>query len=288
VDGGLVATSSGLAVNTVSLASLKGVAIDTLMAAGGCRGQEYHSPAQLVQWIRRRAPSVRRLCSVCTGAFLLAAAGQLDGRRAATHWDWVGRLRSRHPKIQVDPNRLFIKDGPVWTSAGVTAGIDLTLALIEEDFGHRVAIETARQLVMFMKRAGGQSQFSVPLEAQAVDAGTFVELHAWVAGHLTSDLRVERLAEQAGMSPRTFARAYVAQCGRTPAKMVEAMRLESACRALEETSLPLKTIAEGSGYLEEQNLRRVFLRKLGVTPAQYRGRFSSHARITPRRERGRA
>jgi len=247
------------------------------MAAGGCRGQEYHAPPQLVQWIRKRAPSVRRLCSVCTGAFLLAAAGQLDGRRAATHWDWVDRLRSRHPKIQVDANRLFIQDGPVWTSAGVTAGIDLTLALIDEDFGHRVAIETARQLVMFIKRAGGQSQFSVPLEAQTVDPGTFAELHAWVASHLTSDLRVERLAEQAGMSPRTFARAYVAKCGRTPAKMVEAMRLEAACRALEETNLPLKAIAEASGYPEEQNLRRIFLRKLEVTPAQYRGRFSKHA-----------
>lgn len=278
VAGGLVSTSSGLAVNTVSLASLKGVTIDTLMAAGGCWGQEYQAPPRLVQWIKQRAPSVRRLCSVCTGAFLLAAAGQLDGRRAATHWEWVGRLKSRHPKIHVDANKLFIQDGPVWTSAGVTAGIDLTLALIEEDFGHRVAIETARQLVMFIKRAGGQSQFSAPLEAQAVDPGTFAELHAWVAGHLAADLRVERLAEQAGMSPRNFARAYVAKCGRTPAKMVEAMRLEAACRALEETGLPLKTIAESSGYPEEQNLRRVFLRKLGVTPAQYRGRFSSHGR----------
>jgi transcriptional regulator GlxA family with amidase domain len=288
VDGGLVTTSSGLAVQTVSLVSLKGMAIDTLIAAGGCRGQEYYAPPQLAQWIRRRAPSVRRLCSVCTGAFLLAAAGQLDGRRAATHWDWVGRLQKRHPKIQVDANRLFVQDGPIWTSAGVTAGIDLTLALIEEDFGHRVAIETARQLVMFIKRAGGQSQFSAPLEAQAAAPGTFTELHAWVAGNLASDLRVEQLAEQAGMSPRTFARLYTAKCGRTPAKMVEAMRLEAACRALEETSLPLKTIAEVSGYPEEQNLRRVFLRKLGITPAQYRGRFSAHARKSVRRKRGAA
>lgn len=286
VDGGLVTTSSGLAVQTVSLASLKGAAIDTLMAAGGCRGQEYYAPPQLAQWIRRRAPSVRRLCSVCTGAFLLAAAGQLDGRRAATHWDWVGRLRKLHPKIQVDANKLFVQDGPIWTSAGVTAGIDLTLALIEEDFGHRVAIETARQLVMFIKRAGGQSQFSAPLEAQAAAPGTFAELHGWVAGNLASDLRVERLAEQAGMSPRTFARLYTAKCGRTPAKMVEAMRLEAACRALEETSQPLKSIAEVCGYPEEQNLRRVFLRKLGITPAQYRGRFSAHAKKSARRKKG--
>jgi len=230
-----------------------------------------------VKWIKQRAPTVRRLCSVCTGAFLLAAAGQLDGRRVATHWDWVARLRTLHPKIHVDADKLFIHDGPIWTSAGVTAGIDLTLALIEEDFGHRVAIETARQLVMFIKRSGGQSQFSVPLEAQSGDTGSFAELHAWTAGNLHEDLRVERLAEKAGMSPRTFARVYAAKSGRTPAKMVEAMRLEAACRALEETSQPLKTIAAATGYAEEQNLRRVFLRKFGVTPSHYRHRFSTHA-----------
>lgn len=277
VSGGLIMTSSGLAVQTTPLSKLKGISIDTLVAAGGCRGPNYYAPPELVRWIARRAPSVRRLCSVCTGAFLLAAAGQLAGRRVATHWDWVARLRTLYPTIHVDANKLFIQDGSVWTSAGVTAGIDLTLALIEEDFGHRVAIETARQLVMFIKRAGGQSQFSVPLEAQSTDSGTFAELHAWIADHLAADLRVEQLAQQAGMSPRTFARVYVAKCNRTPAKMVEAMRLEAACRALEETSLPLKTIAATTGYAEEQNLRRVFLRKLGVTPSHYRSRFSTHA-----------
>jgi transcriptional regulator GlxA family with amidase domain len=276
VSGGLVASSSGLAVMTVPLSQLAGVRIDTLVAAGGCRGPQYSAPPALAQWIAKRAPGVRRLCSVCTGAFLLAAAGQLDGRRVTTHWDWVARLRAQHPKIEVDPNRLFIQDGPIWTSAGVTAGIDLALALVEQDFGHRVAIETARQLVMFIKRSGGQSQFSVPLAAQAKDTGTFADLHAWVADHLADDLRVERLAEQAGMSPRTFARVYVSQAGRTPAKMVEAMRLEAACRALEETAQPLKFVASANGYIEEQNLRRVFLRKLGITPSQYRARFSTH------------
>ena len=274
--GGLITTSSGLAVSTVSIAELKGRPIDTLVAPGGCRGAEYHAQPELVRFIKERAPTVRRVCSVCTGAFLLAAAGQLDGRKAATHWDWVNRLRVRHPKVEVDPNRLFINDGRVWTSAGVTAGIDLTLALIEEDFGHRTAIETARQLVMFIKRAGGQSQFSVPLEAQATDSGTFADLHAWVAAHLTGDLRVETLAQQAGMSPRTFARLYTAKCKRTPAKMVEAIRLEAACRALEETTQPLKVIAEATGYGGEQNLRRVFLRKLSTTPSHYRHRFSPH------------
>lgn len=278
VDGGLITTGSGLAVMTVPLSSLDGVKIDTLIAPGGCKDAEFYAPPKLVSWIAQRAPKVRRLCSVCTGAFLLAAAGQLDGRRVATHWDWVARLRGLYPAIQIDSDKIFIQDGSTWTSAGVTAGIDLTLALIEEDFGHQVAIETARQLVMFIKRSGGQSQFSVPLAAQAHDSGKFADLHAWIAAHLNDDLSVERLAEQAGMAPRTFARTYAGKLGRTPAKTVEAMRLEAACRALEETDLPLKSIAVSAGYIEEQNLRRVFQRQLGVSPTEYRNRFSAHAK----------
>jgi transcriptional regulator GlxA family with amidase domain len=278
VDGGLITTGSGLAVMTVPLSSLNGVKIDTLIAPGGCRDAEFYAPPKLVAWIAKRAPKVRRLCSVCTGAFLLAAAGQLDGRRVATHWDWVERLKDLYPAIQIDSDKIFIRDGSTWTSAGVTAGIDLTLALIEEDFGHQVAIETARQLVMFIKRAGGQSQFSVPLAAQSRDSGRFADLHAWIAAHLSDDLSVERLAEQAGMAPRTFARTYAGKLGRTPAKTVEAMRLEAACRALEETSLPLKSIAVSTGYIEEQNLRRVFQRQLGVSPSEYRHRFSAHSK----------
>jgi transcriptional regulator GlxA family with amidase domain len=276
VDGGLVVSGAGLPVMTVPLAALDGVPIDTLIAPGGCRGDEYQVPPLLAAWIARRAGEVRRLCSVCTGAFLLAAAGQLQGRHATTHWDWAERLRRRHPDIRIDADRIFIQDGPVWTSAGVSAGIDLTLALIEADYGHQVAIETARQLVMFIKRSGGQSQFSVPLAAQAHDHGMFADLHAWIAAHLHEDLCVERLAEQAGMTPRTFARAYAARLGRTPAKAVEAMRLEAACRALEETALPLKSIAAAAGFAEEQNLRRMFQRQLGISPAQYRRRFSAH------------
>jgi transcriptional regulator GlxA family with amidase domain len=275
--GGVVTSNSGLPVVTVPLSALRGVEIDTLIAVGGCKGASYYAPPPLVKFIAKRAGQVRRLCSVCTGAFMLAAAGQLEGRRVTTHWDWVARLKDRHPTIKTDSDQIFIKDGPIWTSAGVTAGIDLALALIEEDFGHQVAIDTARQLVMFIKRAGGQSQFSVTLESQSRGAGRFDELHAWVAGNLAGDLRIESLAEQAGMSPRTFARVYADSLGRTPAKMVEAVRIEAACRALEETDQPLKNIAEATGYAEEQNLRRVFLRKLGVTPIQYRSRFSKHA-----------
>lgn len=276
IDGGAITTSSGLQVMTAPLSGLDATPIDTILAPGGCKGEEYYTPPQLVGWVRQRAPTVRRLCSVCTGAFLLAAAGQLDGRRVATHWEWASRLTARHPAVRVDADKIFIKDGSIWTSAGVTAGIDLTLALIEEDFGHKVAIETARQLVMFMKRSGGQSQFSAPLVAQSQGCDRFVDLHAWIAAHLAEDLRVEQLASQAGMSPRTFARTYAAKLGCTPAKTVETMRIEAACRLLEETSYPLKRIAAATGHIEEQNLRRVFLRRLGVSPGQYRQRFSPH------------
>lgn len=277
VDGGLVTTSSGLQVMTAPLSALDALAIDTILAPGGCKDDEFDSPPRLIEWIRQRAPTVRRLCSVCTGAFLLAAAGQLDGRRAATHWAWAGRLSALHPAVEVDADKIFIKDGSIWTSAGVTAGIDLTLALIEEDFGHKVAIDTARQLVMFMKRSGGQSQFSTPLLAQTQASDRFAELHAWIAAHLNEDLRVERLAEQAGMTPRTFARTYSAKVGCTPTRTVEAMRIEAACRLLEETNHPLKRIAASSGHVDEQNLRRVFLRRMGITPGQHRARFSAHA-----------
>jgi len=276
-DGGAVTTSCGLQVQARAFDSLHGVEVDTLIVPGGCAGTRFEAPSALARWVAAIAPSVRRVCSVCTGAFILAEAGLLAGRRAATHWHWAQQLGERFPAVQVDPDRIFIKDGALWTSAGVSAGIDLTLALIEEDHGHRIAIDTARELVVFVKRAGGQSQFSVPLKAQAGPRARFAELHAWMAANLRGDLRVEALADRAGMSPRTFARAYAASVGRTPAKTVDAMRLEAACRALEETTLPLKAIAAAAGYADEQALRRGFQRQLGVAPADYRARFSGHA-----------
>ncbi|MBC7602507.1 MAG: DJ-1/PfpI family protein [Ramlibacter sp.] len=272
--GGSVVTSAGLPVTTVGIDALKGLRIDTLIAAGGSADAEFHADPVLVEWIARQASNVRRLCSVCTGAFLLAAAGQLTGRRVTTHWDWADRLQGLYPTVRVDADPLYIRDDKVWTSAGVTAGIDMTLGLIDEDFGHSVTIQTARQLVMFIKRSGGQSQFSAPLAAQFYDSGTFADLHAWIAAHITEELGVERLAAQASMSPRTFARTYAARVGRTPAKTVELIRLEAACRSLETTQLPLKRIAAEVGYSEEQNLRRVFVRHMGVGPLQYRASFS--------------
>jgi transcriptional regulator GlxA family with amidase domain len=273
--GGPVVTSSGLPVVTIPVWALADLPIDTLIAPGGCWGEEYDVEPVLRDFIAVRAESVRRLCSVCTGAFLLAAAGQLDGRKVATHWAWLDKLKARHPALEIDADSIFIRDGALWTSAGVSSGIDLTLALIEEDFGPRVAIDAARQMVVFMKRAGGQSQFSVPLAAQTKDHG-FVELHAWMAANLASDLSVPRLAERACMAPRTFARVYAAKVGCTPAKTVERMRLEAACRALEETDLPLKSVAVQSGYGDEQKLRRAFQRQLGTNPTTHRARFSRH------------
>lgn len=274
-QGGPIVTGSGLPVVTVAVSALANVAIDTLIAPGGCAGEEFEVTPALRDFIAARAGSVRRLCSVCTGAFLLAAAGQLDGRRVATHWAWLDKLKRRHPELEVDPDSIFIQDGNLWTSAGVSSGIDLALALIEQDYGSRVAIDAARHLVVFMKRAGGQSQFSVPLAAQTRDHA-FVELHAWMAANLGADLSVPQLAERANMAPRTFARIYAAKVGRTPAKTVELMRLEAACRALEETGLPLKSIALHVGYGDEQQLRRAFQRQFGTNPGTHRSRFSTH------------
>jgi transcriptional regulator GlxA family with amidase domain len=229
----------------------------------------------LVDWVRQRTKKARRVASVCTGAFLLAASGALDGRRAVTHWSYCAELARRFPAVRVESDPIFVRDGSVWTSAGVTAGIDLALALIEEDLGHAVAIEAARRLVVFMKRPGGQSQFSAALAAQASASGPFEALHSWMAAHLRDDLSVERLAERARMTPRTFARRYVDEVGRTPARTVSALRLEAASRSLAESRRPLKRIALDCGFGSEQNLRRAFMRRFGVLPLEYRERFMS-------------
>ena len=279
-QGGQVTTGPGLPLLTTPLTALAGRTIDTLIVPGGLPPQGPMGLDGLIAWLARNAHRPRRLCSVCTGAFLLADAGLLDGRRCATHWSRSDELQLRHPALQLDPDAIFVRDGNIWTSGGVTAGIDLALALIEDDLGHETAIATARQLVMFVKRPGGQSQFSAPLALQARSDATFASLHGWIAEHLDEDLRVERLADVAGMSPRTFARAYLAQTGRTPAKSVELIRLEAACRALEETELPLKRIAAMVGFVSEQNLRRVIQRQFGISPVDYRARFASRGNGT--------
>ncbi|XXZ33189.1 helix-turn-helix domain-containing protein [Sorangium sp. So ce321] len=281
--GGHVRTTTGLGVAAEPLATLDDAAIDTLIVPGSGPPEDPATPPDLVAWLARRAPRARRTCAVCTGAFLLAAAGLLDGRRAATHWRTAPLLAERHPGVRVDADSIYLRDGPIWSSAGISAGIDLTLALVEEDLGHRAAMAVAQQLVVFLKRPGGQSQFSAPLAAQAAEGGSFADLHAWMADRLAGDLRVERLAAQVGMSPRTFARAYTAAVGQTPAKTVAAMRLEAACQAVAGTDLPLKRIAHRCGFGDEQNLRRAFQRRLGVGPLEYRERFAASARAPARK-----
>jgi transcriptional regulator GlxA family with amidase domain len=221
----------------------------------------------------------RRMCSICTGAFLLAEAGVLNGRRAVTHWNYIKHLQNKYPSIRVEGDPIYIKDGAIWSSAGISAGIDLALALIEEDLGSALAMQVARFLVVFLKRPGGQSQFSAPLEMQMTAAREtdekFSNLHAWIAAHLTSDLSVQSLARQARMSPRTFARNYVLQIGKTPAKAVELLRLEAARRMLESTTTSIKRAASLCGFGDEERMRRAFVRCIGVNPLEYRRRFST-------------
>jgi len=277
--GGPVTTTSGLPFLTQSIARAVGKSrIDTLIVPGGAGIHDASQDARTVDWVFRQATSARRVASVCTGAFLLAKTGILAGCRATTHWQSCARLQQQYPDIQVDPDPIYVRAGRVWTSAGITAGIDLCLALVQEDLGRKVAMAVARHLVVFLNRPGGQSQFSAPLEAQTAVAdgnapNRFAPLHDWIAENVAGDLRVERLAEQAGMSPRSFARIYAAKMGATPARMVEKIRVEAVRRNLEETDLPIKRIAALCGFGQEERLRRAFARQVGTTPAEYRQRF---------------
>ncbi|WP_036270638.1 GlxA family transcriptional regulator [Methylobacterium sp. WSM2598] len=246
--------------------------LDTLVVAGG-RGVEAVSrdPAMLA-FVRQRAAAAARTASVCTGAFVLAAAGLLDGRRAVTHWDHCGLFAERFPRVRLDPDPIFVRDGAVWTSAGVTAGIDLALAMVEEDLGRAAALAVARRLVVFLKRPGGQAQFSTVLALQA-EPGRFDGLHAWIAGHLRGDLSLPVLAARAGMSARSFSRHYRQATGRTPARAVEAIRVEAARRLLEQGA-PVARAAARCGFGSEETMRRGFLRVLGTAPRTYRERFA--------------
>jgi transcriptional regulator GlxA family with amidase domain len=268
-----VTASAGVALVAGPLTQV-GEELDTLLIAGGEGAEAAAENVLLVDWVRKRATQARRIASVCTGAFLLAAAGVLDGRRAATHWMYCAKLAQRFPTVRVEPDPIFVCDGPVWTSAGVTAGIDLALALVEEDLGRSVALAVARYLVVFLKRPGGQAQFSAALALQAAD-DTFGRLHEWINGHLVDDLSLSVLADQAGMSERSFSRHYAEATGQTPARAIERLRVEAARHLLSDSGLPVKRIAQRCGLGSEETMRRSFLRLLGVTPQDYRSRFQS-------------
>jgi transcriptional regulator GlxA family with amidase domain len=273
LKGGPVKTSSGLEVMTSALADCDRRNIDTLVVGGGPGVHRAAAEPALVDWFRLAAPKARRVCSVCTGTFVLAAAGLLRGRRAVTHWGSCDLLRAKYPDVSVQVDPVFVHDRGIWTSAGVTAGIDLALTLLEDDLGHREAMRIARRLVVFLKRPGGQAQFSVPLSMQASEDRAFEKISSWMQDNLGGDLRVESLAERAGMSPRTFARVFRQKTGRTPAKAVEELRVEAARRALEESAAPIKEIAARAGFQSEEHLRRAFRRRLNVLPHDYRVRF---------------
>jgi transcriptional regulator GlxA family with amidase domain len=247
--------------------------IDTLLIAGGDAVEADQTGIQVVQWLRRVAARTRRIGSVCTGAMLLARAGLLNGRRVATHWKWCDVLANKYPDIRVDAEPIYIRDGNVYTSAGVTAGMDLALALVEEDHGSRLALEVARDLVLYLRRPGGQSQFSVALSMQLSDRKPLRDLAAWMLENLNKPLNVQMLAKQAAMSPRNFARVFTREMHITPAKYVERLRVEIVRRRLEETQHSLKKIAGDCGFGNVKSMREVFQRVLRTTPGEYRQRF---------------
>jgi transcriptional regulator GlxA family with amidase domain len=269
----VMVTSSGVPVQMHStLAGCTGP-IDTLIVAGGDAAIEAERDGALISWLRAAAPRSRRVTSVCSGAFLLARAGLLDGRRATTHWGACHALARRYPLISVEPDPIYVRDGNVYTSAGVTAGIDMALALLEEDHGPEVARSVAQQLVLFLTRSGGQSQFSAALKSQPAEREPLRELQSWLSDNLDADLSVASLAERACMSPRNFARAFKREVGMTPATYVEALRVERARVLLETSHAQVDDVASRCGFGTVETMRRSFRRRLGVSPGHYRDRF---------------
>jgi transcriptional regulator GlxA family with amidase domain len=271
-QAGGVAASAGIVFMTEDLPQLD-TAVDTLIVAGGAGAKCASAEVELVRWIGARAGTARRTASVCTGAFLLAATGMLDGRRAVTHWSDCNDLAQTFPAVRVEADPIFVRDGKIWTSAGVTAGIDLALALVEEDLGRKMALAIARYLVVFLKRPGGQAQFSTALSLQAGEE-PFGDLHAWIKGNLGRDLSLPFLASQAGMSERSFSRRYLEATGVSPARAVDRLRVEEARRLLSDTKAPIKRIARQCGFGTEETMRRSFLRIVSTSPQDYRARFS--------------
>jgi transcriptional regulator GlxA family with amidase domain len=255
-----------------SYKSVKGD-IDTLLVVGGMEPWKVRRNTAVLEWLRRRAPQVRRLAGVCTGAFVLAEAGLLDGRRATTHWYYCQQLAAGYPKVKVDAEPIFVEDGNVYTCAGVTAAMDLALAFVEEDFGTDVAVRIARAYVMFLRRPGGQSQFSTPLSFNASAQSAMNRLQIWILDHLADELTVDRLAVQAKMSARHFARVFAREFQMTPGEYLDRVRVEAARKRLEDTGDAVEQIAAAVGFGTASTMRRAFLRVLDISPAAYRSRL---------------
>lgn len=251
--------------------------VDTLMVAGGPGAESGAYDASFVAWIGAMASQSRRVASICTGAFVLGAAGLIDGKQVVTHWRFCDQLAREFPKAIVRREPIFLKDGNIYTSAGITAGIDLALALLEEDHGHRAALNVARFLVMFLVRPGGQAQFSHMLSRQAATSKPLRELQVWMLEHLRDDLTVERLAERLGMSARNFTRVCLRETGMNPGQLVDRTRVEAAQQMIDSSDMGLKEIADGCGFQTADSMRRTFLRVLGVAPSEYMHRFKRSA-----------
>jgi transcriptional regulator GlxA family with amidase domain len=247
--------------------------VDTLLVAGTPDYAVAYSSEDFHVWLRRRTPEARRYGSVCTGAFFLGAAGLLDGLNATTHWQHAAELAERFPAAKVVPDQIYVEDGSLYTSAGVTAGIDLALKLIEDDYGRELALKVARRLVVFLKRPGGQSQFSVHLAAQIANEGRIQAVQHWILDHLPLDLTLAALADRAAMSVRNFTRVFQSETGITPADFVEMARVDAARRLLEDTDTPLQRVATRCGFTSPDTMRRAFIRQIGTGPSDYRARF---------------
>ncbi|MFE2141169.1 GlxA family transcriptional regulator [Streptomyces sp. NPDC059456] len=276
-DGGQVTTSAGVRLVTDLSFAEVGTAVDTLVVPGavepGEQGPVARVDDEVVRWIAATAPHAARVASVCVGAHLLAAAGLLDGRRATTHWSTAAQLAAEHPRVEVDPDPIFVRSGRVWTGAGISACMDLTLALVAEDHGEDLALAVARQLVMYLKRQGGQSQFSVPLSHPAASRRDIDALRAHITDHLGADLSAAALAARMCMSERHLARTFRKELGTSPAAYVEAVRVEAARRLLETTDEPLEQVAAAAGLGSVETLHRAFRKQIATTPAAYRRRF---------------
>lgn len=270
--GGAVKTRQELVVESAPLATAEPADYDTVIVVGGII-DERETPEIVFDWLRRCHGVVRRIGSVCIGAFILARAGLLDGRRATTHWEDCDELAVRFPQVCLEPDSIYTEDGGIWTGAGVSAGIDMALAMVEQDHGHELALLVARRQVVFLQRPGGQSQFSSQLESQCRDR-PLAPLLQWIVENPTADLRAEALADRANMSLRSFYRWFVAAAGMPPADWVENARLEVAKRLLEQTGHRLDQVARHSGFQSYERMRRTFARRLGIAPSVYRERFS--------------
>ncbi len=270
--GGPVGASCGLEFASSSISDITGP-VDTLMVAGGADMDAACTDPVLLEHVRRLAADARRVTSVCSGAFVLAATGLLEGRRATTHWAECEQLNDRYDAVTVDADAIYVQDGNVWTSAGVTAGIDLALALVADDHGNNAAATVARQLVVYLRRSGGQAQFSAVLAGQAADTEPVRDLLAWLRDHLTEDLSVATLARRTNLSERQFSRVFKSEVGVTAASYVEAVRLESACRLLETTERTVEQVARTCGFGTPETMHRSFRRRLSTTPGDHRHRF---------------